>query len=113
MSDGLPQRFPQTSQPSSSLQLPSPRRLFDFSRRLSPNQGSTGDGPSPRRPVPNAMCETCRQEVQREGAVTCRGCNQHAHLGCHETLTIGESFKMQMCMCCKNFVKHLLRIERD
>ena len=112
MSDGLPQRFPQVSQPSSSMQLPSPRRLFDFSRRIAPNQGSTGDGTSPQRPVPDAICETCRQAVPSEVAVTCCGCNQHAHARCHETLIIGERFHMQMCMCCTNFVKHLLRISR-
>ena len=45
-------------------------------------------------------------------AVKCCACNQNAHARCHETLTIGERFNMQMCMCCTNYVKHLLCIAR-
>ena len=108
MADGLPQRFPQGGQSSF------PRRLFDFSRRDASNQGSTGEGAqerlhqaigriasgrrtqgqdvSPQRPgtpSPEVTCETCKQAVSLEFAVTCCGCNQDAHAGCHTTLVIG------------------------
>ena len=112
MSGGLPQRLPQQSQSSSSLRLPSPRGLFDFSRRISPKQGSVENRPSPSRSALNTVCETCQQPVDPVLANICRGCNQHAHLGCHETLTIGETWNMQMCMCCTHHVKHVLRIVR-
>ena len=135
MADGLPQRFPQGGQ--SSGQLSFPRRLFDFSRRDAPNQGSTGDGAqerlhqatgrtasgrrtqgqsiSPQRPgtpMPEAICETCKQAVPSECAVTCCGCNQDAHGMCHTTVVIEKRFHMKMCFCCEIHVKHLLRVSR-
>ena len=135
MADGLPQRFPQGGQ--SSGQLSFPRRLFDFSRRDAPDQGSTAEGTqerlhqatgrtasgrrtqgqsiSPQRPgtpMPEAICETCKQAVSSELAVTCCGCNQDAHATCHSTLVIGERFHMKMCFCCTNHVRHLLRVSR-
>ena len=89
-----------------------PEKAFRSFKKIFSESRISGNGPSPRRSVPNTICETCRQQVQREVAETCRGCNQHTHSGCHETLTIGETWNMQMCLCCTNHVKHLLRIVR-
>ena len=111
--------------------------FFDFTRRDASNQESTGDGAqerlhqatgrtasgrrtqgqyvSPQRPgtpSPEVTCETCKQAVSLEFAVTCCGCNQGTHTECHTTMVIGERFHMNMCFCCTNHVRHFLRVSR-
>ena len=61
---------------------------------------------------PVVTCETCRQAVSLEFAVTCCGCNQGTHAECHTQLVIGYRFYMKMCFCCTNYVRHLLRVVR-
>ena len=131
MADGIPQRHSPGGQPSFA------RWIYETMRRDTPQQESTGDGAqeqlhqatrrtasgrrtqgqgvSPQRPgssSPVVTCETCRQAVSLEFAVTCCGCNQDAHAMCHSTLVIGERFHMKMCFCCTNHVRHLLRVSR-
>ena len=116
MADGLPQRHVPGGQSSFA------RRFYDSMRRDTSNQESTGDGAqerlhqatgriasgrrtqgqdvSPQRPgssSPVVTCETCRQAVSLEFAVTCCGCNQGTHAECHTQLVIGDRFYMKMC----------------
>ena len=111
MFGGIPQRFPQQSQ-SSSLRLPSPAGMFGFSSRTSPKQAAMESRPSPARSGANTVCETCQQPVDPVLNNICRGCNLHAHRDCHEILSIGETWRTDMCACCTHHVRHLLRIVR-
>jgi len=99
MSDGIPQRFPQQSQ-SSSLLLPSPGRYFGFGGRATPKQEAGERRPSPRSSGGTPICETCQQSVDPLLYNICRGCNQYAHRECHETLSIGMTWRTEMCVLC-------------
>ena len=91
MSDGIPQRFPQQ-----------PRSYFGFGERR----------PSPRSSGGTQTCETCQQPVDPILYNRCRGCNQYAHGECHETMSIGVTWRTEMCVCCTDYVRRLLRIVR-
>ena len=99
MSGGIPQRFPQQSQ-SSSLRLPSPGRMFGFSSRTTPKQEAVEGRPSPAGSGVNPVCETCQQPVDPLLHNICRGCNLHAHRDCYETLSIGVTWRTDVCALC-------------
>ena len=93
MTDEIPQRFPQQSQS---------RGLFGFGERR----------PSPRSSGEPHVCETCQHAVEPFLYNRCHGCNQYAHQDCHETMSIGITWRVEMCISCTNYVRQLLRIVR-
>ena len=93
MSDEIPQRFPQQSQS---------RGFFGFGERR----------PSPRSSGEPHVCETCQHTVVATLYNRCRACNQYAHQECHETMSIGTTWRVEMCVCCADYVRRLLRIVR-
>ena len=91
MTDEIPSRFPQQS-----------RGLFGFmERRQSPR--SSGEHP---------VCETCQHTVEPSLVNRCHGCNQYAHRECRETMSIGVTWRVEMCISCTSYVRQLLRIVR-
>ena len=91
MTDEIPSRFPQQS-----------RSLFGFmERRQSPR--SSGEHP---------VCETCQHTVEPFLVNRCHGCNQYAHRECRETMSIGVTWRVEMCISCTSYVRQLLRIVR-
>ena len=91
MTDEIPSRFPQQS-----------RSLFGFmERRQSPR--SSGEHP---------VCETCQHTVEPSLVNRCHGCNQYAHRECRETMSIGVTWRVEMCIRCTSYVRQLLRIIR-
>ena len=77
MSDDVPPRFPSQ-----------PRSFFGFGERR----------PSPRSSGEVHMCETCQQPVDPVLYNKCHGCNQFAHGECHEVMSIGTTWRTDMCV---------------
>ena len=58
------------------------------------------------------MCETCQHTVGPFLYNRCHGCNHFAHQDCHETMSIGVTWRVEMCIGCTSYVRQLLRIVR-
>ena len=69
-----------------------------FGGRATPRQEAGERRPSPRSSGGTPICETCQQSVDPLLYNICRGCNQYAHRECHETLSVGMTWRTEMCV---------------